>query len=146
MKKILLFLGLLVAACSSVKGYDKEFKNPIFNQLLRPLGKTTGYAYLTPTSVKFSQLFDKDKIDYVGKCDLVENEQDRITLKCDGEWFDGSKDSSYFTYIIKKEFFTGCLLIGEYSYDTPKDYPHLASYSSYCTTPPDYKEKESESD
>lgn len=144
MKKILLFLGLFVAACSSVKGYDKEFKNPIFNQLLRPLSKTTGYAYLTPTSVKFSQLFDKDKIDYVGKCDLVENEQDRITLKCDGEWFDGSKNSGYFNYVIKEKFLPNCLHIEEYSYDTPKDFPHLASYSSYCTTPPDYKESESD--
>ena len=144
MKKILLFLGLFVAACSSVKSYDKEFKNPIFNQLLRPLGKTTGYAYLTPTSVKFSQLFDKDKIDYVGKCDLVENEQDRITLKCDGEWFDGSKNSGYFNYVIKEKFLPNCLHIEEYSYDTPKDFPHLASLSNYCTTPPDYKESESD--
>ena len=90
MKKLFLLLGAFLTACSLTQSYDTEFKNPIFNQLLKPLGKTVGYAYLTPTSVKLSELFDKDKIDYIGKCDLIENKQDRITLKCLGEWYDGS--------------------------------------------------------
>ena len=136
MKKILLFLGLFTAACSTVSGYDTEFKNPAFNQLLSPLGKTVGYAYLTPSSIKLSELHNKDKIDYIGKCDLVENKQDRITLKCAGEWDDGSKSNSYFTYVITDLLSSTCLIIEQYYYFTPKEFPKQASYGTYCITPP----------
>ena len=34
---------------------------------IRPLGKTVGYAYLTPSSIKLSELHNKDKIDYKRK-------------------------------------------------------------------------------
>lgn len=136
MKKILLFLGLFIAACSTVSGYDTEFKNPVFNQLLSPLGKTVGYAYLTPSSIKLSKLDNKDKIDYIGKCDLVENKQDRITLKCAGKWDNGSKSNSYFTYVITDLLSSTCLIIEQYYYFTPKEFPKQASYGTYCITPP----------
>ena len=136
MKKILLFLGLFTAACSTVSGYDAEFKNPAFNQLLSPLGKTVGYAYLTPSSIKLSKLDNKDKIDYIGKCGLVENKQDRITLKCAGEWDNGSKSNSYFTYVITDLLSSTCLIIEQYDYSTPKEFPKQASYGTYCITPP----------
>ena len=136
MKKILLFFGLFTAACSTVSGYDAEFKNPAFNQLLSPLGKTVGYAYLTPSSIKLSKLDNKDKIDYIGKCGLVENKQDRITLKCAGEWDNGSKSNSYFTYVITDLLSSTCLIIEQYDYFTPKEFPKQASYGTYCITPP----------
>ena len=136
MKKILLLFILLIVACSSVSQYDTEFKNPVFHQLLRPLGKTVGYAYLTPSSIKLSKLDNKDKIDYIGKCGLVENKQDRITLKCAGEWDNGSKSNSYFTYVITDLLSSTCLIIEQYYYFTPKEFPKQASYGTYCITPP----------
>ena len=144
MKKILLFLGLFTAACSTVSGYDAEFKNPAFNQLLSPLGKTVGYAYLTPSSIKLSKLDNKDKIDYIGKCGLVENKQDRITLKCAGEWDNGSKSNSYFTYVITDLLSSTCLIIEQYDYSTPKEFPKQASYGTYCITPPNDTNSESD--
>ena len=132
---IFAFLCFLTA-CSFISGYDAEFKNPTFNQLLKPLSKTVGYAYLTPTSVKLSELHNKDKIDYIGKCDLVENKQDRITLKCIGEWYNGTKSNSYFTYVITDLLIPTCLIIKQYSYSTLEEFPTYASYSSYCVTPP----------
>ena len=109
MKKILLFLGLFTAACSTVSGYDTEFKNPVFNQPLRPLSSGTGYVYITPKSVDFRTPFDKNKIDTQGKCDLIENKQDRITLKCDFSWYDHKGNSDikqyYFTFLSKGYFF-----------------------------------------
>ena len=146
MKKSFLTLVFFLTACHLTPHYDTEFKNPVFYQLMEPLGKTVGYAYLTPTSIKLSELFNKDKIDYIGKCDLIENEQDRITLKCTGEWFNGSPYNSYFTYVIKGtlEFDPNRLHIVEYSYDKPEEFPRQASYGNYFTTSP--QDIESESD
>ena len=147
MKKILLLFILLIVACSSVSQYDTEFKNPVFNQSLEPLSSGAGYVYLTPSSIKLSELHNKDKIDYIGKCDLIENKQDRITLKCIGEWDDGSKSSSYLTYVIKNipEFIPSCLRILEYNYNNPKDFPTDEIFANkYCVTPPDYMKSKSD--
>jgi len=139
MKKIIsLFLLSFVAACSSAPVYDKEFKNPLFNQPLRPLGKTSVYTYLTPTSVDFRTPLDKNKVDSKGKCDLIENKEDRITLKCAVEWSGGKKTTLYLTYIIKELFSDTCLRVLELSYNNLKDYPKTELFSSkYCITPPD---------
>ena len=131
MKKILLFLGLFIAACHTVS-YDTEFKNPVFNQPLRPLSKTVGYAYLTPTSAEFRGVLDKNVTIYKGKCDLIENKQDRITLKCKGIWDDGTKHDSYLTYVIKEipESIPSCLRILEYDYAKQEDFPKNEMHSS----------------
>ena len=144
MKKIVLILSLFLTACSTVNNYDTEFKNPIFYQPLRPLGKTSTLTYLTPTSYVSMTPLDKNKIALQGKCDLVENKQDRITLKCDCKWDDGTKYNSYFTYIVKELFLPNCLHIVEYSYSSLEEFPKFASYSNYCVTPP--KDMTSESD
>lgn len=145
MKKIFVFLILLIDACSSVVQYDTEFKNPIFNQPLRPLSSGTGYAYLTPTSVDFRGVLDKSITIYAGKCDLVENKQNRITLKCKGQWDDGTKRNSYFTYVIKNLYTPNCLRILEYDYNEPKEFPQDEIFADkYCVTPPYYKKSESD--
>ena len=139
MKKILLFLGLFTAACNTVSNYDMEFKNPVFNQPLRPLSSGTGYVYLTPTSVDFRGVLNKNITIYKGKCDLIENKQDRITLKCRGKWDDGTKHDSYLTYVIKEipEFIPSCLRILEYDYSKPEDFPKDEMFADkYCVTPP----------
>ena len=147
MKKIFLAVVLSITACSFVQTYDTEFKNPVFYQPLRPLSKTVGYAYLTPTYIDFRGVLDKNVSIYTGKCDLIENKQDRITLKCKGKWNDGTKFNSYFTYVIKEIplFIPSCLRILEFSYDKPENFPKSEAHSAkYCVTPP--KEMTSEFD
>ncbi len=99
-KHIILCLTLLLSACSLFNSYDKEFKNPIFYQPMRPLSTRTGWTYLTPTSVNFRTPLDKNKINSTGKCDLIENEQDKITLKCKIFRRDGYVTTEYLTYVI----------------------------------------------
>ena len=133
MRKIILGLICFITACSSISGYDTEFKNPVFNQPLRPLSKTSTWTYLTPTSYVSMTPLDKNEIATQGKCDLVENKQNRITLKCNAKWDDGTKYSSYFTYVVKGLSLPNCLHIVEYSYSTLEEFPTYASYSSYLS-------------
>ena len=144
MKKVVLSFICFLTACSSIFGYDKEFKNPIFNQPLRPLSKTSTWTYLTPTSYVSMTPLDKNKIDTQGKCDLIENKQDRITLKCRLEER-GRSYNRYLTYVIKDvlEHVPDCLRILEYYYEEPEDFPTDEMYADkYCVTPPDYVESE----
>lgn len=146
MKKIVGVLVLFLTACNAVDNYDTEFKNPVFNQPLRPLSSGTGYVHITPTSADFRGVLNKNTTIYKGKCDLIENKQDRITLKCKGTWDDGTKHDSYLTYIIKEipEFIPGCLRILGYDYNRPEDFPKDEMFADkYCVTPPDYIKSES---
>ncbi|MDY6359062.1 MAG: hypothetical protein SPL76_06075 [Cyanobacteriota bacterium] len=144
MKKVVLSFICFLTACSSIFGYDKEFKNPIFNQPLRPLSKTSTWTYLTPTSYVSMTPLDKNKIDTQGKCDLIENKQDRITLKCRLEER-GRSYNRYLTYVIKDvlEHVPDCLRILEYYYEKPEDFPTDEMHADkYCITPPNYVESE----
>lgn len=139
MKKIFLSSICLLTACTLTPKYDTEFKNPLFYQPLRPLSKTVGYVYLTPTSAEFRGVMDKNTTIYKGKCELIENTQDSITLKCEGAWDDGTKHNSYLTYVIKEIplFMPNCLRILGYDYNEPEDFPKNEIYSAkYCVTPP----------
>ncbi len=146
MKKFFLILILFLVSCSVVSHYDTEFKNPVFNQPLRPLSSGAGYVYLTTTSIDFRTPLDKNKIDTQGKCELVENTQDRITLNCHVEGW-GNTYNRYYTYIIKEIplFIPSCLRILEYAYDNPKNFPKDEMFANkYCVTPPDYMKSESD--
>ena len=146
MKKIFFLFSLFITSCSLLHQYDTEFKNPVFNQPLEPLGKGAGYVYLTPTSVDFRTPLDKNKIDTQGKCDLIENTQNRITLKCHLEGW-GNTYQRYLTYVIKgiPEFIPSCLRILEYDYDKPDNFPKDEIFADkYCVTPPDYMKSESD--
>jgi hypothetical protein len=141
MRKFIVALSLLLTACSGSSNDKIEFKNPIFNQTLRPLGKTSSYVYLTPTSVDFRENEDANSSFYKGKCDLIENEQDRITLECNGKWLGtlnpGSERHVYLTFTIKDILIPGCLRIQSYEYDTLTDLQdHIYSELHYCVTPP----------
>jgi hypothetical protein len=142
MRKFIVALALLLMACSGSSNNQIEFKNSIFNQQLRPLGKTSSYVYLTPTSVDFRESEDENSSFYKGKCDLIENEQDRITLECNGKWLGtlnpGSERHEYLTFTVKDILTTGCLSIESYEYDTLKDLQnHIYSIIHYCVTPPE---------
>lgn len=120
MKKVVLSFICFLTACSSIFGYDKEFKNPIFNQPLEPLGQTSTWTYLTPTSIDIRTPLDKNLSGGKGKCDLIENKQDRITLKCDFSWYNpkGNPDIKqyYFTFLTKGYFFDTHIKIEELNY------------------------------
>ncbi len=136
-KYCILVILFILTACHS----NKEFKNPIFNQELRPLSKTVGYTYLTPTSVDFRTPLDKNKIDAQGECDLIENEENHITLKCEIEGW-GETTNRYFTYVIKELFLDNCLRILLLGYDNPNS-PFKNQYS-YCVLPPSKQVSESD--
>ncbi len=144
MKKIFLSFIYFLTACTLAPKYDTEFKNPVFYQPLRPLSQTSTWTYLTPTSYVSMTPLDKNKVDTQGKCDLVENTQDRITLKCRLEER-GRSHNRYLTYVIKDvlKYVPSCLRILEYDYDKPEDFPKDEMFTDkYCVTPPDYVESE----
>ena len=119
MKKFVFVLGLCLAFSVNVRADDnsgkKEFVNPIFYQPLRPLSSTVGWTYLTPETIDFRTPLDKNIVDSTGQCELVENEQDHITLLCDITWRN-EKKRKYYTYVIKDLFMPNCLRVLEYHY------------------------------
>jgi hypothetical protein len=138
MKKFVIALSLLLMACSESSNDQIEFKNPVFNQPLEHLGKTSIYIHLTPTSTERWESVNDTSFFYKGKCDLIENEQDRITLKCNGKWDDGLEWKQYFTYIILKVSILDCLRIQSYEYDTLEDLQnHIYTQIRYCVTQPE---------
>jgi hypothetical protein len=143
MKKFIVALSLLLMACSENTIDKTKFKNPVFNQTLEPLGKTSSYVYLTPTSVDLRESEDENSSFYKGKCDLIENEQDRITLECNGKWLEGtlhpgSEWHVYLTYVVKDILIPGCLSIESREYEILKDLSKQPlAIRHYCVTPPE---------
>lgn len=101
MKKIYSALLIFLTACNSVTTYDKEFKNPVFNQPLKPLPKDSGYVYLTPTSIDIREAKDKNITYKKGKCNLVENEENFIKLFCHVRWPRNEEILEFSKYILK---------------------------------------------
>ena len=144
MKK-LLFLFLLLSSFTAKA--QEQFVNPIFYQPLRPLSRTTGWAYLQPTFVKFSTPLDKNLIEESGECQLLENQRNFIKLFCHIKWPKDGKTSMkvfsgnysvdcYYTYTIKGLFFDTCLDIEENIYEIQGTHTSRISSAHYCVTPP----------
>ena len=93
---------LLVGSCANSVN-KTEFVNPIFNQPLRPLSDGNGYTYLTPTSIDMRTPKDKNLVAGKGECELVENTQERITLKCAVKWVEPSTYEDAQRLLNKKE-------------------------------------------
>ncbi len=152
MKKYLDFMFLLVLSACANSVNKTEFVNPIFNQPLRPLSMSSGYIYLTPTSIDMRTPKDKNLIAGKGECELIENTQERITLKCKYKWIPqkGLLESAqkelqssdpitreiaqktleihettyeeYYTYAVKDLYTNTCLRIEEYIRKLDEDY------------------------
>lgn len=168
-KFISLVFLLLLCACANLIN-KTEFVNPIFNQPLRPLSDGNGYTYLTPTSIDMRTPKDKKQVDGIEQCELIENTQERITLKCKYKWIPSEGElwyadthlkssipferkaagqiikvysttyEKYFTYYIKYLHSDTCLIIEEDVINADEN--HASSISNYCVTPPDsYKSK-----
>ena len=170
MRKYFVFMFILLISGCTNSVNKTEFINPIFNQPLRPLSDGNGYTYITPTSIDMRIPKDKNLVAGKGECELIENTQERITLKCKYKWIpsDGElwyvdthlKSSipfeqktaqqiidiysktyeKYFTYYIERLLFDNCLVIKEEIINVGEN--QVSSISSYCVTPPNnYKSK-----
>jgi hypothetical protein len=143
MRKFIVALSLLLMACSENTIDKTKFKNPIFNQTLEPISKSAAYVYFTPTSVDFRESEDENSSVYKGKCDLIENEQDRIALECNGKWLEGSltpglETTILLTFSVKDILIPGCLRIESHKYQILKDLPKRPlGETYYCVTPPE---------
>ena len=143
MKKFVLVLGLCLVFSVNIQAADnnskQKFVNPIFYQPLRPLGQTSTWTYLTPTFIKSMTPSDKNKIAMTGECEIVENEQDHITMLCDIFWHnpEGKSWKTRISYYLKEIISDSCLDVEEVSYEiTKKGYEKLST-SHYCVTPPE---------
>ncbi|MBQ7633473.1 MAG: hypothetical protein IJS88_05110 [Alphaproteobacteria bacterium] len=147
MKKLVLILALILSLSANAWADDninkQEFVNPIFYQPLRPMSIRSGYVYLTPTSIKFMTPLDKELLNATGECELIENQQDHITLLCDIFWHNPEEKGgkSIITYSIQDLFMPNCLCIEESDRALDEEYP---SISSYCVTPPNYTPSETD--
>lgn len=56
-----------------------KFVNPLFYKKLSPISRGSRPTFLTPTSVTYLDLYDKE---VVGKCTMLENTQMFVTLDC----------------------------------------------------------------
>jgi len=138
-----LFLSLSANAWTDDNVNKQEFVNPIFYQPLEPLSRTSTWTYLTPTSIKSMTPLDKNKVAMTGECELVENQQDHITLLCDIFWHnpEGKGKKALISFTLKDLFMSDCLRIEESDRSLNEEYP---SISSYCVTPPNYTPSESD--
>ncbi|MBP3545593.1 MAG: hypothetical protein J6K16_00490 [Alphaproteobacteria bacterium] len=136
-KHIILCLTFLLSACSLFNYYDKEFKNPIFyqpiqNTLYYSRGATEEiiiYTYLTPTSFTFKDVSKNIVLSTPNKCDIIENEQDKVTLKCKVDKF-GEPAIYYLQFKIKNTEDSDCTKI--VTYLAYNDIKKLDSHISGC--------------
>lgn len=139
-KIVVLFFGFLLSSCAAFQQNEEEFKNPLFNQLLNPLSTGAGYTYIYPTLIEYRGLVDTDRIIAVGRCKMIENKTDHVTLKCRVKYiYDPEfRKPEYHTFIIKEKLHRNCIRVEEqirdldvgYSLDAP-----LSSGSLYCVRP-----------
>jgi hypothetical protein len=139
MKKIALVLSLFLTACAFGTNDKTEFKNPIFNLPLSEYyndHELNIYEYLTPKSIDYK--YQSKEIFYPKeRCVLIENEQDYITLKCNGTLFNGLVRKVYKTYVIDSVISEKCLRIFYYlRYNIDERLPDKDEIGYYCVTPP----------
>lgn len=91
MPKFLCLIVLLLSACTGA-AQEQKFVNPLFYEKLEPVSGRSWVTYLTPTQFKKSNA----RYDKVGTCELLENTQDKISLKC--TWYNDISESNV-TYI-----------------------------------------------
>lgn len=147
MKKFFLIFGLVLSlstnACAHNDDKNKqEFVNPIFYQPLEPLGRTSTWTYLTPTSIKSMTPLDKNKVAMTGQCELLKNQKNFIKLLCNTSWQIFEKErmvtntSEYiYIYKIKGMFSDTCIKVEKITYEITKRGNEKLSTSYYCISP-----------
>ena len=153
MNKFILILGLVLSLSANAWAESdttnkQEFVNPIFYQPLRPLSRSSGYTYLTPTSIKSMTPLDKNKVDITGQCELLENKENFIKLLCNTSWqmlengrMVTNTSEDIYTYEIKGMFTNRCLEVERIVYEITKRGNEKLSTSYYCISPSNYPSK-----
>jgi len=101
-KYFALMFMLLISGCTNSVN-KTEFVNPIFNQPLQPSDIGEGEVYLTPISIDMRTPKDKNLVAGKGKCELIENTQNKITLKCAVKWVESLTYEDAQRLLKKKE-------------------------------------------
>ncbi len=145
MKKMF-FLFIFVFLFILTANAKEQFVNPIFNQPLKPLGRSSTLTYITPTSIDSRTPLDDNLVAMTGDCQLIENTQNRITLLCDLYWHNPDKKGpkQYFVFKITERITQDCLRIAENDFDIWEDYTQEQEFANdiYCVTPPDKLESD----
>ncbi len=79
-----LFLALAVMcclACTARAAEDEKFVNPLFYEIMEPISKIAWQTTLTPTKKVINNKLGASREE---NCELLENTQTHITLKCRG--------------------------------------------------------------
>ena len=134
MRKVVLICGLiaLIIGCLSwfYQNKEEKFVNPLFYKQLAPFAVGSRETYLTPTSMKYSNSIihtenDKHEAGWtVVPCELLENEENYIVLKCEDIYWHGKGERyDIYKYQLDRCFFTDkngkctSLYVKEYYYD-----------------------------
>ena len=81
-KKIVLFMTVVCClVCTAQAAENEEFVNPLFAEILEPLSRGTWQTTLTPTKRVINNKLGSSREE---NCELLENTQTSITLKCRG--------------------------------------------------------------
>ena len=81
-KKIVLFMTVVCClVCTAQAAENEEFVNPLFAEILEPLSRGTWQTTLTPTKRVINNKLGASREE---NCELLENTQTSITLKCRG--------------------------------------------------------------
>ena len=82
LKKIVLFMTVVCClVCTAQAAENEEFVNPLFAEILEPLSRGTWQTTLTPTKRVINNKLGASREE---NCELLENTQTSITLKCRG--------------------------------------------------------------
>ncbi len=100
MNKLLTTTAVILLLCSC--GHTEEFKNPVFEKTLLPYSDNAQQTHLTPNK----RVVGKGaKVDY-SDCQLIENTEDAITLKC---YHYNKEEPVIYRYVVqpKKQYKAG---------------------------------------
>ncbi|MBP5343796.1 MAG: hypothetical protein J6Y85_01805 [Alphaproteobacteria bacterium] len=110
MKKILIVLGTLLAACSLFQEKEERFVNPLFYKTLYPIPNTDTEKRLTPTKIYSKSVIPEEE------CKLLNNTERELIFSCEYNHPHGHRVSVLYKYVISNNFYTkDCQLIEQYT-------------------------------
>jgi len=77
---------------------EVKFKNPVFYEKMKPLSRSTNPVRITPDFIEFDM---KEDGSAKGPCELLENEDNYITVRCIVVYPNGDEDTYKLRYTIE---------------------------------------------
>ena len=96
MKKLLLSVFIILAACQSAPGEEK-FVNPLFYKTLEPLSQSSWTTYLSPTQIRTTN----EGYEETAACEMLENTFEKVSFKC--TFFNkltNSNETNLYSYVV----------------------------------------------